>query len=294
MIPTILVTGIGGPAGRSLARQLAERRYRVIGTDMRVVDVPEATVHCVPAAADPAFVETLRALTHESGADLVIPTVSEELPVLARQETWPAPLALAPLEGVLLANDKWLTWQRLSGCGVSVPRAMLPSHVQSIEHVAQTIGWPCIAKPRIGRGGRDVRLYHAYDIDVLRALGDHYILQEFIPGIEYARNVYIRGNGDDVVVSLRKTALKQGVVGNAVSVVRDTSSDVAALARAAGRALGLSGALDIDIRRRGDRTPVVLEVNARFGANSAYAPEILGALLEEIGLPQYCTPIPVI
>jgi len=282
MIPTILVTGIGGPAGRSLARQLAERRYRVIGTDMRVVDVPEATVHCVPAAADPAFVETLRALTHESGADLVIPTVSD------------APLALAPLEGVLLANDKWLTWQRLSGCGVSVPRAMLPSHVQSSEHVAQTIGWPCIAKPRIGRGGRDVRLYHAYDIDVLRALGDHYILQEFIPGIEYAPNVYIRGNGDDVVVSLRKTALKQGVVGNAVSVVRDTSSDVAALARAAGRALGLSGALDIDIRRRGDRTPVVLQVNARFGANSAYAPEILGALLEEMGLPQYCTPIPVI
>jgi len=38
----------------------------------------------------------------------------------------------------------------------------------------------------------------------------------------------------------------------------------------------------------------VLEVNARFGANSAYAPEILGALLEEMGLPQYCTPIPVI
>lgn len=294
MMPTIVVTGIGGPAGRSLARQLAERRYRVIGTDMRVVDVPEATVHCVPAAADPEFVETLRMLTHESGADLVIPTVSEELPVLARQETWPAPLALASLEGVLLANDKWLTWQRLSEGGVPVPRAMLPSHVQSSEHVAQTIGWPCIAKPRISRGGRDVRLYHAYDINTLRNLGDHYILQEFIPGVEYAPNVYIRSNGDDVVVSLRKTALKQGVVGNAVSVVRDASSDVAALACAAGRALGLSGALDIDIRRREDGKPVVLEINARFGANSAYAPEILGALLEEMGLPQYCTSIPVI
>ncbi|MGQ9826756.1 MAG: ATP-grasp domain-containing protein [Roseiflexus sp.] len=294
MIPTILVTGIGGPAGRSLKSQLIERGYRIIGTDMRVIDVSDATVYRVPAATDPAFVETLRMLTRESGADLVIPTVSEELPVLARQETWPAPLALAPLEGVLLANDKWQTWQRLAACGVPVPRAMLPLHARSIEHVTQTIGWPCIAKPRIGRGGRGVRLYHSYDIDTLQALDDRYILQEFIPGVEYAPNVCIRGNGRDVVVSLRKTALKQGVVGNAVSVVRDASSDVAALTCAAGRALGLSGVLDIDIRRRSDRSPVVLEVNARFGANSAYAPEILSALLEEMGLPQYCSPVPVI
>ena len=44
-------------------------------------------------------------------------------------------------------------------------------------------------------------------------------------------------------------------------------------------AVRLQGPLDVDIRRRADGTPVVLEVNARFGANSAHAPEILTALL---------------
>ncbi len=283
---TILVTGVGGPAGQSLARQLIERGYRVAGTDMRSIDLPGVMVYRVPAASDPAFVATLRAVTMESGAALVIPTVSEELPILAREKDWPAPMALAPCEGVMLANDKWLTWQRLAECGIAVPRAMLPAHIQSAEHVAQTIGWPCLAKPRVGRGGRNVLLYQETDFDALRALDGHVILQEFIPGAEYAPNVYIRRSGPDIVVPLRKTALKQGVVGNAVSVVHEDAPDVAALACAAARALGLFGALDIDIRRRDDGTPVVLEINARFGANSAYAPEVLSALLEEIGLPQ--------
>ena len=35
------------------------------------------------------------------------------------------------------------------------------------------------------------------------------------------------------------------------------------------------------MRRRADGVPVVLEINARFGANSAHAPEVLDRLLDE-------------
>jgi carbamoyl-phosphate synthase large subunit len=37
----------------------------------------------------------------------------------------------------------------------------------------------------------------------------------------------------------------------------------------------------VDVRRRADGTPVILEINARFGANSHHAPEVLDALLAE-------------
>ncbi len=57
--------------------------------------------------------------------------------------------------------------------------------------------------------------------------------------------------------------------------------DVAELARQATRALGLSGPLDIDIRRKSDGTPLVLEINARFGANIRYASEVFEAALAE-------------
>src|SRR5690606_39139068 len=90
--------------------------------------------------------------------------------------------------------------------------------------------------------------------------------------------------GETQVVVLEKTGRKQGRVGNATTVTRlpeGDAADVADVARAATEALGLVGPLDMDVRRLGDGTPVVLEVNARFGAVSASAPELLDAVLGE-------------
>ena len=42
-----------------------------------------------------------------------------------------------------------------------------------------------------------------------------------------------------------------------------------------------AGSARIDVRRLADGTPVVLEVNARFGAVSESAPELLDAVLRE-------------
>ena len=81
------------------------------------------------------------------------------------------------------------------------------------------------------------------------------------------------------MVVLEKTELKEGIVGNAKSVRRVDATDVSDLAAAAARTVGLSGPLDIDIRRRSDGVPVVLEINARFGANIRHAPEVLEAVL---------------
>jgi len=83
---------------------------------------------------------------------------------------------------------------------------------------------------------------------------------------------------------LQKTELKEGRVGNAVSTVRVEGvevRDVVETAIAAVEALDLIGPLDLDIRRDDSGTPVVLEINSRFGANSASAPELLSAVLLE-------------
>jgi carbamoyl-phosphate synthase large subunit len=55
------------------------------------------------------------------------------------------------------------------------------------------------------------------------------------------------------------------------------------VALAACQAIGLRGPADVDVRRRADGTPVVLEINARFGANLTHAPEVLDALLADVG-----------
>jgi carbamoylphosphate synthase large subunit len=120
------------------------------------------------------------------------------------------------------------------------------------------------------------------DWPAIAALGDGYILQEFAAGTDFAPNIHLGRDGKAVVVVLEKTELKEGIVGNAKSVRRVDAPDVADLAAAAARAVGLSGPLDIDIRRRSDGIPVVLEINARFGANIRYAPEVLEAVLHAL------------
>jgi len=150
--------------------------------------------------------------------------------------------------------------------------------------VAANLGWPCLGKPRVGRGGRGVTVYHKQDWEAITALDDRFILQEFAPGTDYAPNVYLDGTGHAVVVVLEKTRLKEGIVGNALEVQRVDTPDVAALAVSAGRALGFRGPLDVDVRRRAAGLPVVLEINARFGANLAHAPEVLDAMLADNGL----------
>ena len=79
----VVVTGVGGPAGIALSRQLVTRGIRVIGTDCRVVDVASVECRVVPTAHDPRFLEVLATIALEAQACLVIPTVSEELPVVA-------------------------------------------------------------------------------------------------------------------------------------------------------------------------------------------------------------------
>ena len=277
----ILVTGVGGPAGRSVTSLLLERQVSIVGTDMMKVEMEGIHFYQVPPADAPDLLSTVYAIAKQERVDLVLPTVSEELPVFARGWRWQEkiPALISDAKAVETANDKYLTSQSLSSKNVGVPRFCLPSQVHSPTELEERISWPCISKPRVGRGGREVTLHEREDWLAITALGDNYILQEFAEGTDYAPNVYIGPDGQVVVVVLEKTELKEGRVGNAKSVRRVMDEDVAEVARVAALAVGLRGPLDIDIRRRDDGKPVVLEINARFGANIRHAPEVFEAAL---------------
>jgi len=278
---TFLVTGVGGPAGQNVTTLLLERKHRVVGTDMRTLTLPGIEFYPVPPAGAPDFLSTIHAIAVREQVDLIIPTVSEELPAFANGWKWQDSfrVLVSPAEAVNTANDKYLTAAALSNNGVAVPRFVLPSQVHSLEEVARKLGWPCISKPRVGRGGREVIWHPEQDWPAVAALNDHYILQEFAVGADYAPNIFLGRDGQAVVIVLEKTELKEGIVGNAKQVKRVDAPDVAELAAATARTVGLLGPLDIDIRRRKDGEPVVLEINARFGANIRHAPEVLDAVL---------------
>ena len=290
---TILVTGAAGPAGRALGAQLLARGdalgVRAVGVDMAPVPVPGFdVVEAVPAAADPRYEGASLELVNRFGPDLVVPTVSEELPRLAALGAAAAlghRLVLSAPGPTAVAGDQLLTMWALGRQGVAVPAH---AGADVFADAAEALAWaggPVVVKPRVARGGRGVRVVDDADDPAWDRLDAAWIVQEFAPGTEYSPQVYRSpGDGSCVVVVLRKTGLEHGRVGNATAVHRvddGSATDVAALAASTAEALDLAGPVDMDVRRLADGTPVVLEVNARFGAVSADAPELLDAVLGE-------------
>jgi carbamoyl-phosphate synthase large subunit len=297
---TILITGIGGPAGAALSTQIAERangepKRRWIGVDVVDVDVPHLDAFdLVALAADPDYASSMRAVFARHAPDLVIPTVSDELPqvaVLAEVLGLSGPAAggnghiVSSASGpTSVAWDKLLTMWALEAAGVPIPGYAPATALSSTAAAIDLLGAPFILKPRVSRGGRGVRLIESAD-EPWPAGDGSWIAQGFAPGTEYSPQVYRSPiTGKSTVVILEKTVLKQGRIGNAAEVVRladGSESEVEAIAARTAEALGLVGPLDMDVRRAEDGQPLLLEVNSRFGANSAYAPELLDAVLAE-------------
>lgn len=268
----ILVTGAAGPAGRALTPQLEAHGVEVVKADMAGGDGIEK----VPAARHNTFMRSIWDLVLKEDIDAIIPTVQEELPVFANAKLF-APVLISSALAIEVADDKWLTYHQLNRSGINVPKSTTPDSIDTTTLL--WMGSPVISKPRKSRGGRGVLVHENPRAYELATLPEDSIIQEFASGVEYAPNVFISDDRTECVV-LKKTELAHGRHGNAVSTVVVDEPEIAQLAIDAARAIGVTGPADVDIRRRADGTPVVLEINARFGANSAHAPVIVEAVLD--------------
>ncbi|MGC3995153.1 MAG: ATP-grasp domain-containing protein [Propionicimonas sp.] len=296
----LLITGAGGPAGIALGAQLAagagDLDLEWIGVDIVGLDDPNFPVtSLVPRADDPDYPHGMHEAIARYRPDLLIPTVSDELPqlaVLAEALGLRAPgltdgpsIMISAAGPSAIAADKLLTMWVLERARVPIPRFAATT---DFADTASAIAWgegPVVVKPRISRGGRGVVLVEKPgDLDWTQT-GPAQIVQTFAGGDEYSPQLYRSPlTGECTVVVLHKTELKEGRVGNALTTQRvdgDAVADVVATAIATAQALDLVGPVDMDIRRDADGTPVVLEVNSRFGANSQNAPELLAAVLAE-------------
>jgi carbamoyl-phosphate synthase large subunit len=255
----------------------------VIGTDMRSAPTEADEFHVVPAANHPDFMSVLQEIARDREASLLIPTVSEELPVIAKDtfelRSLGCMVMIAPYAATAIAHDKLFTALCLEKHNLSVARSL----DGSVRHqdVAATLGFPLIAKPRVSRGGRGVVLHKDIAGLAEEKRGD-IVYQQFASGLEFDVNLFMDQQGNmQACVVLLKTQLREGVVGNALAVERVQHKEVAELGRRACEAIGLTGPADIDIRFDREGIPKLLEINARIGANILFAEEVMESLLAE-------------
>ncbi len=266
MTTTVLVTGVGGPAGISVVRSLLARDdTRVIACDMDrfasgLYLVPADRRVLVPAGLAPEFPAAVMEWCRALGVDVLFPTVDVELPVLAaRRDQFAAIgvlIASPSLSTLEMCLDKFALADRCRGV-LPVPRTDLlgPAGAEGRQY-------PVVVKPRWGAGSRGVSFVES-EAELLSLGSDSTrLVQDMLPGAEYSVDVFADLYGN-IVAAVPRSRLR---VDSGVSVVGATFHDreLEQAARRVAAAVQLTTVANVQLRRDRDGRAALLEVNPRF------------------------------
>jgi len=270
---TVLVTGVGGASGIGAVESLlTETEYEVVGVDadraaagIRLADAGTA----VPLATDDGWPAAVAAAVEQFDADVVIPTVDEELAELPRlRAALPSGTQIvAPRQAVIdAAMDKYEMHRWLADAGHDVPATWLATDADRVDEET----YPLIVKPRRGRGSRGVRR-----VDDELALQDHLarterdpedlLVQAYLDGPEFTTSVVGTRDGHLLGVVPKEAIEKDG------STVLGATRRAPAVAESCRRifeTLDPQGPVNVQQVLDDEGVPRTIEINPRFSSTS--------------------------
>lgn len=187
--PVIIFTAGGSPGMEALYRDMSDK-YDLYFADMNPErispTIPRHRRVQIPAAMAPNFVSEMKRICTALEANLLVPGVDEELPLLWADwdEQEQTTLFLPKASFVLTMLDKLEMNQAFAAEGLSVPTTVRGD--ESFDHLT----FPVIVKPRKGRGSRDVHVVkdpHKLRsfLNFLEGAASTWLIQEMIKGDEY-------------------------------------------------------------------------------------------------------------
>ena len=262
---TVLFTGGGGAGNEALWRLLGQRYTLHFGdADSAAIDprIPRERRHQLPWASDPDFVGKIATLCHQLGIDLLVPGVDEELLALARHANALAPtrLLLPRADYVETMLDKLQMVRALSAMNIPVPSS------QTLADDLSGVRFPCISKPRSGRGSRDVQVLAslADAVALASALGPaaHTVLaQEKIEGVEYTVQMVADAIGRLCAVVPVRIGIKRGIT---IRAETDAEPRVVAACQAIHEAISTEGCYNVQLMLTSDGRILPFEINPRI------------------------------
>lgn len=267
---TLLFTGGGGAASEALYRLLS-KRYRVLFADAdpeaKPASVPSSAWHHIPLASAPGFVDAVTQLCRTLDVDLLIPGVDEELLPIAEARSRIAPDALLPPTEFVAAHlDKLTSNALLKSFGIPVPETeSLPERLR--------VTFPCVVKPRRGRGSRNVAIVHSEaelraHVVMSRRPPEDFIVQEWLQGQEYTVTMVADKSRVLRAVVPVKVEIKRGITLRA-----ETDRDEAVMAACAAihTARPVAGCFNVQLVKpeEGDVKP--FEINPRISTTMCLA-----------------------
>ncbi len=255
----ILFTGGGGAGNEALYRLLSERyEMHFSDADVQAIDpsIPAERRHAIPFANVPDFGKKLCELFQTLEFDLLVPGVDEELSIVAELvEEGRLKALLPPKPFVDRHLDKFSSMQVL--CELA-PKTVLAEE-------AAEIGFPCIVKPRRGRGSRGVSMINSSEqlaayLTLSEVEAGGCIAQELGRGQEFTVMMAADSAGTLRAVVPVEVGIKRGITLRA-KTCRDTAVEEAC--RKVHETNPVPGCYNIQLIRQDDGRILVFEINPR-------------------------------
>ena len=285
---TVLRSAAGCLSAAALINELKSRGVVVIGLDCNPLS---AGLHLcdksyvVPRGDEPEFLEEILKICESERPNAIISGPEEEILVLSRNKglfSEKGILVLCPdYDTVKICTDKLETYKMLKSGGIPVP------DIYKIDNAR----FPCIIKPRFGRGGTGVfKAENRHDLEFYIQDVEQPVIQEFIEGVEYTIDIFadLEGNSLSIIPRVRLQ------VESGISVKAKTVYDEEIISHCdkIARKLKLTGPSCVQCMKN-DRKLAFTEINPRFGGGSALSIKADKSIISNlIKMVQGETPVP--
>jgi carbamoyl-phosphate synthase large subunit len=272
----VLVLACGGSVGHGILKALAlsTLRVRVLGADIAADKVGLYTVDRAfvsPWAHEPNFMDWLVSLCRAERVDAIIGGAEPIIKVLAehqdfiRRETG-AVCVVTTEESFLTGDDKLATCRWLERHGFASPAYASSEDPGAVRALAKTVGFPLIAKPRVGGGARGlVRIETARDLENLLDRPG-YLFQQYVgdENSEYTVGCFCDRRGELRGTIVFRRRLQWGTT---VFVEAGEFPEVREAAERITRALKPVGPCNLQFRMENGR-PYCFELQVRFSGTT--------------------------
>lgn len=265
----------------------ASREYEVtvIGLDMNPMshNINDIDVfYQVPASTTPGYFDIVMDIARKEHVDIVMPLHSKELvPFALRRDLFEAEgmlLAVPPVEGLRIANDKILSFRHMRKIGLPVPETLVTKDAdEAIAFVRAHPDMTFVTKFSDSCGARGFHVISdkpvpgaAPEITVRPEELAHIIdgqteilLQTYLPGMEYTTDMVLSQGKCVAVYTKECTVMEHGVIRQATIVNRP---DVEDLCIRFAESLHLCGNIGFDLKCDANNKTMIIDVNPRITA----------------------------
>lgn len=269
----IAITSVGGGVGQSILKALQAARYSTVALDADPLAAglyASAISYIVPHSHDPKYIDSLLNICKKEKCRLLFPGSDTELLLLSKNKELFAKhgiqISVSDTNVITLADDKLLTFERLSEAGIAVPDTQTYSEFNKKPRIK----FPFVLKPKKGGSrSQNVKVISTKkELEVFVANKNfdakNTVVQEYIDSEEYTcGSVTLDGQCWGVIVMRR--ILRDGDTYKCFSVRDEVIEEYV---KKVVEEIKPFGACNIQLRLK-NGVPHVFEINARSSGTTA-------------------------